>query len=91
LRHIFYDIRLDDADFDDIGTQIDDMPFVHHGKVGAADCRLMPMRAAVDFVLTLPSFAARRRSAGALAASNSSDLRAPPRSGRDWARNPADA
>ncbi len=45
----FTALALDDSDFGLLGAGIDQEPFVRHGKAGAADCRLLPLRAAVDF------------------------------------------
>jgi aminoglycoside 3-N-acetyltransferase len=45
----FQDIDLIDADFMVLGERIDREPFVRRGRVGAADCRLLPLRQAVDF------------------------------------------
>lgn len=60
-EHIFTDICLDDADFADLGTVLDAEPFVNRGFVGSAECRLFPIRAAVDFAATWPPFLYRRR------------------------------
>ncbi len=53
---VFTDLALDDSDFEAIGERIDGEPFVRHGQVGAADCRLIPVRDAVRFALSSPSF-----------------------------------
>jgi aminoglycoside 3-N-acetyltransferase len=45
----FEDVVLDDGDLADLGMDIDRTGAVKRGRVGAADCRLMQMRDAVDF------------------------------------------
>lgn len=45
----FTGIVLDDDDFGALGADLDPLPFVRRGRVGAANCRLFPLRAAVDF------------------------------------------
>jgi aminoglycoside 3-N-acetyltransferase len=40
---------LHDGDFGRAGRSIDHEPFVRHGRVGAAEARLLPFRQAVDF------------------------------------------
>lgn len=57
---IFTDIHLDDGDFADAGTALDSQPFVRRTTIGTATCRLIEMRAAVDFVLDWPPFRSRR-------------------------------
>jgi aminoglycoside 3-N-acetyltransferase len=57
-----WDIDLDESDFAALGARMDSMPFVRRGHVGAADCRLVPIRLAVDFALADHDF--RRRRAG---------------------------
>lgn len=50
----FEDIDLDDSDFDRLGEDFlhsDAGKVVQHGKVGIADCQLMPQRAIVDFAV----------------------------------------
>lgn len=59
-QHAFTEIALDDSDFEELGGVMDKEPFVRRGKVGAAECRLFPIRAAVDFALAWPPFAQRR-------------------------------
>jgi len=57
----YRDIHLDDSDFGQLGDWIDDEPFVRRGRVGsAADCRLLPLRAAVDYAAAWPPFRKRR-------------------------------
>jgi aminoglycoside 3-N-acetyltransferase len=58
----FIDIELIDADFPALGTSIDREPFVRRGRVGSADCRLLPLRQAVDFAVRWPSFRQLRSS-----------------------------
>ncbi|HUD35537.1 MAG TPA: AAC(3) family N-acetyltransferase [Streptosporangiaceae bacterium] len=65
-EHCFVDIELDDGDFSVLGDHIDDEPFVRHGRVGSAECRLMPIRAAVDVAASWPPFRQRRRRADQL-------------------------
>ena len=45
----FDDVVLDDQKFDDIGQSLEKKVAVRHGKVGRADCRLVPLHAAVEF------------------------------------------
>lgn len=52
----FFDINLDDSDFAAVGREIDKQSFVRRGVVGSADCRVLPLRAAVDFAVARPSF-----------------------------------
>lgn len=60
-EHIFTDIDLDAGDFGELGDRIDSEPFVRRGRVGSAtDCRLLPIRSAVDFAVTWPPFRRRR-------------------------------
>ena len=50
----FEDINVDASDFDHIGSDFlrsDEGTAVRHGKVGIADCQLMPQRAIVDFAV----------------------------------------
>ena len=50
----FEDIDVDDSDFDRLGEDFlrsDTGKVVQHGKVGIADCQLMPQRAVVDFAV----------------------------------------
>ena len=49
----FKNIDLDSSDFEQIGEDFlcDVGPEVHRGKVGLADCQLMPQRAIVDFAV----------------------------------------
>jgi aminoglycoside N3'-acetyltransferase len=51
-RREFTGVALDDSDFGLLGARIEQEPFVRRGGVGAANCRLLPLRAAVDFALT---------------------------------------
>lgn len=60
-EHRFTDLRLIADDFEVLGGQLDSLSFVRHGRVGEADCRLLPIRRAVDFALLWPPFARRRR------------------------------
>jgi aminoglycoside 3-N-acetyltransferase len=60
-EHSFKDIVLDEGDFAALGGRIDTEPFVRRGRLGAAECRLLPVRAAVDFALAWPPFRQRRR------------------------------
>jgi aminoglycoside 3-N-acetyltransferase len=60
-KHTFSDICLDDTDFADLGSLLDAEPFVSRGFVGSAECRLFPIRAAVDFAAAWPPFLHRRR------------------------------
>jgi aminoglycoside 3-N-acetyltransferase len=45
----YEDVVLDDGDFAALGTAFDATRHVIRGRVGQADCRLMPLTAAVDF------------------------------------------
>ena len=45
----FTGIELDDSDFPALGQALESTQFVRRGLVGAAQCKLVPMRAAVDF------------------------------------------
>jgi aminoglycoside 3-N-acetyltransferase len=45
----FTDIDLDDSDFKVLGAALDTTAIPRHGQVGAARCRLLPLRQAVDF------------------------------------------
>lgn len=56
----FVEINLDDRDFEMLGARIDREPFVHRGRVGNAECRLLPIRDAVDFATAWPPFKQRR-------------------------------
>ena len=50
----FEDIDVDASDFDRIGEDFlrsDEGKMVQHGKVGNANCQLMPQRAVVDFAV----------------------------------------
>ena len=50
----FEDINVDDSDFDRLGTDFlhaEARKEVQHGKVGIADCQLMPQRTIVDFAV----------------------------------------
>jgi aminoglycoside 3-N-acetyltransferase len=44
----YRDVILDDSDFEAIGEVLDEDINVHHGYIGKAECRLMPMRLVVD-------------------------------------------
>lgn len=44
----YRDVILDDSDFEAIGEVLDEDINVHHGYIGKAKCRLMPMRLVVD-------------------------------------------
>ena len=56
----FVDVCLTDSDFEVIGAWIDREPFVRHGRIGAAYCRLIPVRDIVDFTAAWPPFRQRR-------------------------------
>ncbi|MCG5459269.1 AAC(3) family N-acetyltransferase [Micromonospora sp. PSH03] len=63
VRLDFRALDLDDRDFPMVGAALDDTPLVRHGRVGRADARLLPARAAVDFAtgwFTTNRLAARR-------------------------------
>ena len=45
----YQDAVLDDRDFDRVGADFDQAGLAIRGRVGPADCRLMPMGTAVDF------------------------------------------
>jgi aminoglycoside 3-N-acetyltransferase len=60
LKHEFWDVDLDDSDFAALGQRMDKEPFVGHGRVGGAECRLVPIRDAVDFALKDRAFRQRR-------------------------------
>lgn len=62
-EHSLIDVDLDDSDFESLGARIDSEPFVRRGAIGAADCRWLPIRAAVDFAASWPPFRQRRRAA----------------------------
>jgi aminoglycoside 3-N-acetyltransferase len=47
----YRDVVLDDSDFEVIGEVIDKNVDMHRGYVGNAECRLMPMRPAVDLAM----------------------------------------
>ncbi|MBM3601882.1 MAG: AAC(3) family N-acetyltransferase [Alphaproteobacteria bacterium] len=47
----FLDHLYNDRDFGDIGAAFEAGNRVAHGRVGGADCRLLPLRPAVDFAL----------------------------------------
>jgi aminoglycoside 3-N-acetyltransferase len=64
-EHIFTDIDLDDSDFCSLGAEVDRQPFVRRGRVGKADCRWLPIRAAVDFAVAWQPFLQRRRKTAA--------------------------
>jgi aminoglycoside 3-N-acetyltransferase len=65
-----WDVDLDDSDFAALGHRMDEERFVRHGLVGAAECRLMPIRSAVEFAANDQAFRHRRMAAaGGLASS----------------------
>ena len=45
------DVVLDDQEFEDIGESLEKKMVVRRGKVGHAQCRLVPLQAAVDFAV----------------------------------------
>jgi aminoglycoside 3-N-acetyltransferase len=55
VKHEFTDLDLDASDFGLLGAAlespvgVDTSVAVHQGKIGGAECRLVPLRAAVDF------------------------------------------
>jgi aminoglycoside 3-N-acetyltransferase len=49
--HEYDDVVLDDQKFEDIGESLEENMAVKHGKVGHAQCRLVPLHAAVDFAV----------------------------------------
>jgi aminoglycoside 3-N-acetyltransferase len=55
-----WDVDLDESDFAALGARMDAMPFVRGGQVGAAACRLVPIRLAVNFALADQDFRRRR-------------------------------
>lgn len=60
-EYVFVDISLYDGDFEELGEHLDREPFVRRGPVGSApDCRLLPVRGAVDFALAWPPFSDHR-------------------------------
>jgi aminoglycoside 3-N-acetyltransferase len=60
-EHAFYDIDLDESDFETLGTWLDREAFVRRGRVGnAVGGRLLPLRSAVDFAVAWPPFRRRR-------------------------------
>jgi aminoglycoside N3'-acetyltransferase len=63
LEQELWDVDLDDSDFAALGQRMDREPFLGHGRVGAAECRLVPVRRAVEFALNDRAFRQRRRSA----------------------------
>ena len=56
----FTDAELVDSDFEAMGGLIDGESFVRHGQVGAAYCRLFPIRDIVDFAAACESFRRHR-------------------------------
>ena len=65
-----WDVDLDDSDFAVLGLRMDREAFVDHGRVGAAECRLTPVRRAVRFALEDQAFRQRRSpAAGSLVTS----------------------
>ena len=70
LEQELWDVDLDDSDFAALGLRMDREPFVSHGRVGAAECRLVPVRRAVGFAMKDRAFRQRRRpAAGSLVSS----------------------
>jgi aminoglycoside 3-N-acetyltransferase len=65
----FWDLDLDDSDFPALGRRLDEEPFVRQGRVGAAECRLVPLERAVTFAAGDPAFRSRRTAAPARLAS----------------------
>jgi aminoglycoside 3-N-acetyltransferase len=59
-EHEWWDVDLDDSDFAALGSRMDGEPFVSHGRVGAAECRLVPIRRAVKYAINDPAFRRRR-------------------------------
>jgi aminoglycoside 3-N-acetyltransferase len=59
----FVDVDLTDIDFEAVGAEMDNEPFVRHGLVGAAHSRLLPVRNAVDFAVAWAPFRLRRATA----------------------------
>jgi aminoglycoside 3-N-acetyltransferase len=55
-----WDVDLDDSDFAALGQRMDGEPFVRRGLVGAAECRLVPIKRAVDFAGSDRAFRHRR-------------------------------
>lgn len=64
-ERVFTDLALPDSDFEAIGERMDGEAFVRHGKVGAAQCRLIPVRDAVRYALSSPDFRRLRTAPGA--------------------------
>lgn len=62
-EHEFWDVDLDESDFGALGNRMDGESFVRHGRVGAAECRLVPIQSAVDFAMSDADFARRRLAA----------------------------
>lgn len=69
LEQELWDVDLDDSDFAALGQRMDKEPFVGHGRVGAAKCRLVPVRRAVGFAMKDRAFRQRRRPVGSLVSS----------------------
>jgi aminoglycoside 3-N-acetyltransferase len=68
LEREFWDVELDDSDFAALGQRMDAERLARRGWVGAAECRLVPVRRAVGFALKDRAFRQRRRPvAGSLA------------------------
>jgi len=59
----FIDADLIDSDFEAVGGLLDRESFVRRGQVAAADCRLLPIRAIVDFTAGCQSFRRYRATA----------------------------
>jgi aminoglycoside 3-N-acetyltransferase len=62
-NRVFADADLIDNDFEAVGRLMDAEPFVRHGRVGAADCRLLPIRDIVDFTVACEPFRRYREAA----------------------------
>ena len=50
--HQYEDVVLDDRDFRELGADLERTATVNTGRVGAAECRLLPLVLAVDFAVT---------------------------------------
>jgi aminoglycoside N3'-acetyltransferase len=59
----FTDADLIDSDFEAIGGMMDREPFVRHGQVGGADCRLFQVQDIVDFAAACEPFRRYRAAA----------------------------
>jgi aminoglycoside 3-N-acetyltransferase len=58
--HVFIDADLIDSDFEAVGGFMDAESFVRRERVGAADCRLLPIRDIVDFAVDFEPFQRHR-------------------------------